>query len=85
VTPWSTVVANTHDRQRCNAFGDVERLSELDTPLVGEGAPSEAFADSGRWIRNFGVTKIKGSESQVIPETWRKEVEFKVLFSQVIR
>jgi hypothetical protein len=41
-----TVVVNTHDRQRCDAFGDVERLSELDTFLVGEGAPSEAFADS---------------------------------------
>jgi hypothetical protein len=44
--PWSTVVVNAHDRQRCNVFGDVERLSEMDTPLVGEGAPLEAFADS---------------------------------------
>jgi hypothetical protein len=43
---WSTVVAKTHDRERCNAFGDVERLSELDTSLAGEGTPSEAFADS---------------------------------------
>jgi hypothetical protein len=46
VIPWSTVVANTHDHQRCNAFGDVERLSELDTFLIGEGAPSEPFANS---------------------------------------
>jgi hypothetical protein len=45
--PWSTVVVNARGSQRCNAFGNAERLSELDTPLVGEGAPSEAFAD--RW------------------------------------
>jgi hypothetical protein len=44
--PWSTVILNAHDRQRCNTFGDVERLSEMDTPLFGEGAPLEAFADS---------------------------------------
>ena len=43
--PWSTVVANARGSQRRNAFGDTERLSELDTSLVGEGAPSEAFAD----------------------------------------
>jgi hypothetical protein len=48
VIPQSTVIANAHDCQRCNAFGDVERLSEMDTYLVGEGAPSEVFADSGR-------------------------------------
>jgi hypothetical protein len=44
--PWSTVVANTHNCERCNALGDVESFSETDTPLVGEGAPSEPFADS---------------------------------------
>jgi hypothetical protein len=44
--PWSTVVANAHDSQRRNMFGDMERLSELDTSLVGEGTPSEAFTDS---------------------------------------
>jgi hypothetical protein len=44
--PWSTVVANAHDRQRYIAFSDVERLSEMDTSFVCEGAPSEAFADS---------------------------------------
>jgi hypothetical protein len=46
VIPWSTVVANAHSSQRCNVFGDVERLSELDASLIGEGSPSEAFADS---------------------------------------
>jgi hypothetical protein len=44
--PGSTVVANTHDRERCNALGDVESFSEMGTPLIGEGAPSEPFADS---------------------------------------
>jgi hypothetical protein len=43
--PWSTVVANARGSQRRNVFGDAERLSELDTSLVGEGAPSEAFTD----------------------------------------
>jgi hypothetical protein len=43
---WSTVVANTHDHKQCNALGDVESFSETDTPLVGEGASSEPFADS---------------------------------------
>jgi hypothetical protein len=84
VIPQSTVVVNAHDHQRCNAFSDVERLSKMDTSLVGEGAPLEPFADSLRWFRNFGVAKIKGSDSQVITETWRHEVEFKVLFSQVV-
>jgi hypothetical protein len=37
--PWSTVVEKTHDRERCNTFGDMESFSEMDTPLVGEGAP----------------------------------------------
>jgi hypothetical protein len=32
----STVVAKAHDRQRCIAFGDVERLSERDTSLVDD-------------------------------------------------
>jgi hypothetical protein len=62
----STVVANTHDRPRSNAFGDVESLSELDNPLVGEGTPSEAFADSftiGSILRSnkdqrFGLTGV---------------------------
>jgi hypothetical protein len=27
---------------------DVERFSEEDTSLIGKGAPSEAFANSGR-------------------------------------
>jgi hypothetical protein len=44
--PKSTVIVNAHDRQRCNVFGNVERLSELDTSLISEGAPLEAFADS---------------------------------------
>jgi hypothetical protein len=44
--PGSTVVANTHDRERYNAFGDVESFSEMGTPLVGKGAPLEPFADS---------------------------------------
>jgi hypothetical protein len=44
--PGSTVVANTHDRERYNVFGDVESFSEMGTPLVGEGAPLEPFANS---------------------------------------
>jgi hypothetical protein len=55
----------------------------MDTSLVGKGTPSEAFADSWQWSRNFEVTKIRGSDSQVITEAWRNEIEFKVLFSQV--
>jgi hypothetical protein len=35
---------------------------------VGKGAPPEAFADSWWWLRNFGVAKIKGLDSQVIYE-----------------
>jgi hypothetical protein len=46
VIPWSTVVANTHDRERCNMLGDVESFPGTDTPFVGEGAPLEPFADS---------------------------------------
>jgi hypothetical protein len=37
---------NAHDHQWCNTFGDVERLSEMDTSLISKGAPSETFADS---------------------------------------
>jgi hypothetical protein len=70
--PWSTVVAKTHDGERCNVFGDVESFSEMDTPLVGDGTPSEAFADSRRGLRCFGVTKIKGSDSRVITEIGRQ-------------
>jgi hypothetical protein len=44
--PWSTVVANTHDRERCKGLGDMESFSEMGTPLVSKGAPSEPFADS---------------------------------------
>jgi hypothetical protein len=44
--PRSTVVAKTHDRERYNALGDVESFSEMGTPLISEGAPSEPFADS---------------------------------------
>jgi hypothetical protein len=44
--PWSTVVANTHNRELCNVLGDVESFSETGTPPVGEGAPLEPFADS---------------------------------------
>jgi hypothetical protein len=44
--PGSTVVANTHDRKQCNAFGDVGGFPEMGTPFVGEGAPSEPFANS---------------------------------------
>jgi hypothetical protein len=43
-------------------FGDVERLSAMDTSLIGEGTPPEAFTDSR-------VAKIKGLDSQVITET----------------
>jgi hypothetical protein len=43
--PKSTVVAKPHDTRRCNAFGDVERLSEMDSPLVSKGAPSETFEE----------------------------------------
>jgi hypothetical protein len=39
--PGSTVVANAHDRERYNVLGDVESFSEISTPLVGKGAPSE--------------------------------------------
>jgi hypothetical protein len=85
VIPQSTVVANAHDRQQCNVFGDVERLSKMDTSLAGKGAPSEPFAHSLQWVQNFRVANIKGSDSQVITETWRHELEFKVLFSQVVR
>jgi hypothetical protein len=46
VIPGSTVVANTHDCERYNALGNVESFSEIGTPLVGEGAPSEPFTES---------------------------------------
>jgi hypothetical protein len=85
VIPWSTVVVNTHDRQRYNMFGNMERLSELDTSLVGEGAPSEAFADS----LTMG-SKLRSNKDQRFRLTsdnsdLSKGDRVQGLFSQVIR
>jgi hypothetical protein len=44
--PIHTVIVNTHNHQQCHTFGNVERLSKLDTPLISEGAPSETFTNS---------------------------------------
>jgi hypothetical protein len=83
--PWSTVIAKTHDRERCNTFGDVESFSEMDTPLVGEGAPSEPFADSltiGSILQSNKDQRFRlTSDDQGLAT----KVEFKVLFSQVAR
>jgi hypothetical protein len=39
----STVIVNAHNRQQCNVFDGAERLSKVDTSLVGE---AETFTDS---------------------------------------
>jgi hypothetical protein len=83
--PWSTVVAKTQARERCNAFGDVESFSEMDTPLVGEGTPSESFADSltiGSVLRSNKDRRFKLTSDDRELTT---KLEFKVLFSQVAR
>ena len=83
--PWSTVVAKTHARERCNVFGDVESFSEMDTPLVGEGTPSESFADSltiGSILRSNKDRRFRLTSDDRELAT---KLEFKVLFSQVAR
>jgi hypothetical protein len=66
-------------------FGDVESFSEVDTPLVGEGTPSESFANSltiGSILRSNKDRRFRLTSDDRELAT---KVEFKVLFSQVAR
>jgi hypothetical protein len=83
--PWSTVVAKTHDRERCNAFGDVESFSEMDTSLVGEGTPSEPFADSSTIGSILRSNKDRRFRLTSDDRELATKLEFTVLFSQVAR
>jgi hypothetical protein len=40
------VIVKPHDTWQCNAFGDIERLSEMGSPLIGKGTPPETFTES---------------------------------------
>jgi hypothetical protein len=62
----------------------VEWLSKVDDPLISKDTPLKAFTNSLPMTSNFGVVKIKGLDSQVIPDTLVTTLgRVQELFSQV--